>query len=616
LTRALENSAERLILVEGDPGSGKSVALRHVAYRMSEAAANCRHFDTKLPVFVNLKEIKRYPDKLIDRILIQELVLESLNRINDHFVDEFLSVEFDNGVKNGLFVFFFDSFDEIPEILSSTQTDDVIEKYNSAISDFLGGMNECRGVIASRSYKGPERQGWKTFRVLELSSARQQVLARRALALKPELVPKLLGQLSLAQEDVRAMARNPMLLGLLCEHMRLGNEFPSQATVLLEDANENDAQARLADIIAGNDAPEGMRWPPGILHILGILQVGFGNRAAAIPDIIRTLSAKLLNSAVQHGDLLDRKFALEVAGTAPQNVLLELIRSSLAIDSQWLNDVVYIQMARLSEIPNDIRTWIRGAILRWALTGQLARNWYGVRAHLMRLQGASDLIQAARLALWIFPLDLAASAALVVGLTLRMSDPSSVNNEFMYLFSAAIATVFLVKMYWAFWGMLAIIARIYVIGIMAFGFAIFSIVDAPWNWSDLAHLSGLVFITIGLLYLGFWGPAAARCVKAGLFTHFRWWPLVPLVYLNDAYEGMRRIIPLILTDLKKTVRHTLTAILLIAFYIALMFGMEHYVPEIADAMRYLVFGVFVFMFLIPLCYTCTLFIKDYLSKII
>jgi len=251
--------------------------------------------------------------------------------------------------------------------------------------------------------------------------------------------------------------------------------------------------------------------------------------------------------------------------------------------------------------------------LRWALTGQLARNWYGVRAHLMRLQGASDLIQAARLALWIFPLDLAASAALVVGLTLRMSDPSSVNNEFMYLFSAAIATVFLVKMYWAFWGMLAIIARIYVIGIMAFGFAIFSIVDAPWNWSDLAHLSGLVFITIGLLYLGFWGPAAARCVKAGLFTHFRWWPLVPLVYLNDAYEGMRRIIPLILTDLKKTVRYTLTAILLIAFYIALMFGMEHYVPEIADAMRYLVFGVFVFMFLIPLCYTCTLFIKDYLK---
>ena len=91
---------------------------------------------------------------------------------------------------------------------------------------------------------------------------------------------------------------------------------------------------------------------------------------------------------------------------------------------------------------------------------------------------------------------------------------------------------------------------------------------------------------------------------------------MPLVYLNDAYEGMRRIIPLILTDLKKTVRYTLTAILLIAFYIALMFGMEHYVPEIADAMRYLVFGVFVFMFLIPLCYTCTLFIKDYLSKII
>src|SRR5262249_38271464 len=119
------------------------------------------------------------------------------------------------------------SFDEIPEILSSTQRDDIIEKYSGAISDFLRGLNECRGIIASRSYKGPERQGWRTFRILELSSARQRTLVRRALALKPGLVPELLGELSLAQEDVRVMARNPMLLGLLCEHMRLGNDFPS-----------------------------------------------------------------------------------------------------------------------------------------------------------------------------------------------------------------------------------------------------------------------------------------------------------------------------------------------------------------------------------------------------
>ena len=149
LTRALEKSTERLILVEGDPGSGKSVALRHVAYRMSEAAANSRHLDTKLPVFVNLKEIKRSSEKPIDRILIRETVFESLNKINDHFVDEFLEAEFDLSMKNGLFVFLFDSFDEIPEILGSTQRDDIIEKYSSAISDFLRGMNECRGVIAS-----------------------------------------------------------------------------------------------------------------------------------------------------------------------------------------------------------------------------------------------------------------------------------------------------------------------------------------------------------------------------------------------------------------------------------------------------------------------------------
>jgi hypothetical protein len=246
LTRALAKSTERLILVEGDPGSGKSVALRHVAFRMSEAAANSRHLNTTLPVFVNLKEIKRNPEKPIDRILVRELVFESLNRMNDHFIDEFLDAEFNEGVKNGQFVFLFDSFDEIPEILSSTQADDVINKYSNAISDFLSGMNECRGIVASRSYKGPEHQGWRKFRILELSPTRQRTLVRRALTLQPGLVSQVIGELSLAQEDVRTMARNPMLLGLLCEHMRLSNKFPSTTYELfsqyVEHRFERDAE--------------------------------------------------------------------------------------------------------------------------------------------------------------------------------------------------------------------------------------------------------------------------------------------------------------------------------------------------------------------------------------
>jgi hypothetical protein len=38
LTRALEQTKERLVLLQGDPGAGKSVALRHVAQRMAGRA--------------------------------------------------------------------------------------------------------------------------------------------------------------------------------------------------------------------------------------------------------------------------------------------------------------------------------------------------------------------------------------------------------------------------------------------------------------------------------------------------------------------------------------------------------------------------------------------------
>jgi hypothetical protein len=697
LTHALERSTERLILVEGDPGSGKSVALRHVAYRMSEAAARSRHLDTQLPVFVNLKEIKRELEKPIDRALIKDLVLGSLNKINDHFVDEFLDYEFDKGVKDGLFVFFFDSFDEIPEILSSTQTDDVVEKYSAAISDFLRGMNECRGVVASRSYKGPDRQGWKKFRILELSSSRQGVLARRALALRPELVSKLVGDLSLAQEDVRAMARNPMLLGLLCEHVRLGNDFPSTAyevfsryiehrferdaervksrhglttdelrvwaekvafgmtsdaslglsprrrdlktalrreyprqsltrldsaldaleyikfgrsdgsteignarqftfshrrfqeyfttrvvigdpdrvtgrqlltdarwretaVALLQTGTARDADAVVTEIKtlleqaledstqpAYTNAPDstkaaqslcGIQWPRAALHVLGILQAGLGSRVDAIPDSVKVVSASLLNPAFRDGDLLDRKFALEVVGTVPQSVQLEYIRSSLAFDSQWLNDVIYLQIARVSDLPDDIVKWIRGAILRWGLTGQLARNWHGVRAHLLRLQNSGDLLKIARLARWIFRLDLIILISTLIVVTFYDLGRFPRGIEVVYFLGMALTIWTLMSLVWIFYTFNTVLRR----------FAMFMryfIVGEFVVVSSLANLekdfTNAIIILPSALYLSSWGPAAAICVENGKFIAPPMWPLAPFIYIQLGYSKLRVI---------------------------------------------------------------------------
>jgi hypothetical protein len=557
LTKALERSTERLILLEGDPGSGKSVALRHVAQVIASRASAARRSDSLIPIFVNLKELKRECTEQIDSKLIRTFILRSLNRVNDRFVDEFIQDEFDRGTQNGSWVFLFDSFDEIPDVLSSTDADDAIQRYSDAISNFLSGFNSCRGVVASRFYRGPSQKGWRKFGIVELSQARQEQLVARAL-LTPAVLDDLKRQLSIAADDIQSMAKNPMLLGLLCEHVRLGNEFPILAHEVFEkyfdfrfsrDADRvlrryeldaiylRQAAEKIAFIIAKEstlglsppratliialrkldhltsetqlknvlDALEFMKiargsrdgaptvegeftfahrrfqeyfatcvvirnsqlisprhllldarwretavvlcqtgrdedvaplvseagiivniaydaissrkdpgtgeklrffdWPPNILHVLGILQAGFGNSKRQIPSTLREVAAKILLTATETGSLLDRKFALEVAGVAPEETIVELIRQALLLQSQWMNDVVFRQVSRLSVIPADLLEWVRIAILRVALGFGARRKRDALHAHVSRLYNSKALRDAIQLAYSIRPLD-------------------------------------------------------------------------------------------------------------------------------------------------------------------------------------------------------------------
>lgn len=338
LSKALELSRERLILLEGEPGSGKSVALRHVAQSMAKRAMKARSTKVVIPIYINLKELERHervmsdqsyamaPDAIsesfrqrvvrlhellvrrlsedelrelcfrlgvdyenlpgdskkgkarelvahferresitelvegcsklypriswwneseritngsvrkeepIDKNLIHSFVLKSLNRVNDRDIEEFLEEEFHRGLKEGTWLFLFDSFDELPEVLSSTEADKAIRDYADAISDSLHGMNQCRGVVASRQFRGPGQLGWPRFRILPLSDERRMELMHKA-DLKPALESELIGRVGVAREEIRSMAGNPMFLGLLCEHVRAGHPFPENAHSVFE----------------------------------------------------------------------------------------------------------------------------------------------------------------------------------------------------------------------------------------------------------------------------------------------------------------------------------------------------------------------------------------------
>jgi hypothetical protein len=354
------------------------------------------------------------------------------------------------------------------------------------------------------------------------------------------------GRVSVRRLLVDARWRETAVVLLQTANATDADAICAEATALLQERDKRYdkvpccEQERRTDSDDFNKTPahnrDGIRWSSGTLHILGILQAGFGGRAATIPESIKTLSAGLLGPAFQYGNLLDRKFALEVAGTLPQEALLEFIRSSLTIDSQWLNDVIYYQIARLSEIPTDILSWIRGAILRWALTGQLARNWHGVQAHLMRLHGATQLIKAARLARWIVPLDLAAWTGLVVGITWCVLGGSPSGKALLVSLTILASTLLMIKIYWIYWmklGPTSIITRIVVI--------FYAVLISVISWR--IEIDSSMFIIIFISYFAIWGPAAAKCVNEGLFTSVAHWPLTPLIFIVNLYKGIKNIVP-------------------------------------------------------------------------
>jgi hypothetical protein len=240
LSKALELSGERLIILAGDPGSGKSIALRHVAEKLALRSSKDKNIKSIIPLYVNLKKLERPAQVAINRELIESFVKQELNRINDRDIEQFLEEEFQVGVKEGTWLFLFDSFDELPEVLSSVEADTTIGDYAQAIDDFLNGFNQCRGIIASRQFRGPKHLGWPLFRILPLDSRRWELI--RKAELDPPIEKELSGRLRVATQEIEEMTKNPMFLGILCENMRAGNDFPNNTHAVFESYLE----ARLA----------------------------------------------------------------------------------------------------------------------------------------------------------------------------------------------------------------------------------------------------------------------------------------------------------------------------------------------------------------------------------
>jgi hypothetical protein len=677
LSAALRRSAEDLVIVEGAPGAGKSIALRHVCQIMAQRAMRSKHISSLIPVYVNLKLIDIQSRRKVTKQDIKAFVLQSINRVNDRDIDSFLDEYFDKGMREGSWLFLFDSFDEIPAILSSVEADEVIGSYAEAIADFLGGMNTCRGVIASREFRGPRRLPWPRFRILPLSKPRQINLINK-LSMPSEIEQQVRADLFSANAEIREMSTNPMFLALLCEHVSSGNAFPENAHALFEryvvsrlerdsdriyrryqihpatlrlvaeavafcmsaddhlglnptrdalsialtrhnfdirvplaksldaleylklaraeqqqlpgesasftfahrrfqeyfatcalledstrveperlmlDGNWREAavvlfqtqslttlepilkvaEEFLSQAIQSLSTSTSFQWPSGAWHLLSLLQDGFAGKREALPKQIKDEAGSILSAAVDSKSRLDQKWALQVAGVASEDVLLNLIREAMASSSNWLKEVAYRQVARLPEIPEDIRKWIRHSLVFSATRGDLLSDRFSVVAFLRRLTNPEQYLSAARLLIWapfIDALCLVIAAVLlnrISALTSRRIYTAVIVNSALLLsawlmfwlppqrlLSAMFRGAQATKFFQLTWGCtIRFIAPL--------GFLIAMLTKNPTAHFFLVTRSGNIFAIVVLILL--WAPGALVSAWFGCFTRPTLWPL-------------------------------------------------------------------------------------------
>lgn len=230
LTQALGRSGDYLVMLAGDPGSGKSIALRHLATQLARRVSRNGASSAEIPVYVNLKGFR--PDGAPTPDAVGQFIQDAVSRFNDIDIEAFVREALRLGGAGATrrsgpgWLLLFDSFDEIPEILSATDASSTVRAYAQAIADFVAIRHDrVRAIVASREFRGPAGFGLARFRIVNLTDPQQKILVRRAV---PDSATRRLvtESAALPPAGFAQLLRNPMFLSLVCEHANLTGQFP------------------------------------------------------------------------------------------------------------------------------------------------------------------------------------------------------------------------------------------------------------------------------------------------------------------------------------------------------------------------------------------------------
>jgi len=219
LMKALKrNKHSDTFLVLGDPGAGKSVALRKLCKDINKEVGTTG----RIAIYVNLKEwevvqpwTEKSPPSISD---LQQFIQENIKSKLDIFGNQFFK---DNYVKlheQGRIYYILDSFDEIPAMLDAGEFSWLVDHLSHIIFQFITSGYQSRGILASRLFRKPTKNfaARSVLEIRPLSDFRIKQNLERSGAFNDQSVKYLYRERS----DLVPLASNPFMAALLINYIK------------------------------------------------------------------------------------------------------------------------------------------------------------------------------------------------------------------------------------------------------------------------------------------------------------------------------------------------------------------------------------------------------------
>jgi len=206
------------ILVLGDPGSGKSVALRKLAGELvSEVKKTGR-----LPLYINLRDwqpsrnwSRDHPPSSheFEEFLLSQVAGRDV--FADHYLRELVEgrSRFAHLIENGRTFLILDSFDEIPQLLDQSEAGWLIDVLSDVIYRYVAGGYNSRGILASRYFRRPSLK-YHADAILEIRPFSDEQLAN-ALTRRSSYTGSQIRALFAERPHLIPALRNPFIAGLV-----------------------------------------------------------------------------------------------------------------------------------------------------------------------------------------------------------------------------------------------------------------------------------------------------------------------------------------------------------------------------------------------------------------